>query len=159
MVEVLIDRRYMQRVPGLIEGAQDCVRVAMFQMMLKGKTAKGSSRELGIKLAAKALEGKDVRVLINVCPGGSRIAAINRDAAEWLRERKVSVRCLGPSRVCHAKLVVVDEELAVVGSHNWGVSALMRNFEVSVVIRDTGEVSKIVEYFDTLWAVSQEVRG
>lgn len=159
MAEVLIDRRYMQRVPALIESAQVCVRVAMFQMMVKGKGARGNARELGIKLAAKALEGKDVRVLINMCPGGSRIAAINRDAAAWLRERKVRVRCLGPSRVCHAKLVLVDEKLAIIGSHNWGVSALSRNFEVSVVVRDAEQVGKLVDYFDTLWSVSKEVKG
>jgi len=128
-------------------------------MMLRGAKAKGMSRELGIKLAAKALEGKDVRVLINVVPGNARIAAINRQGAAWLQERKVRVRCLDPARVCHAKLVVVDDRVAVIGSHNWGVGALSRNFEVSVVIRDVGPVRKLVEYFDTLWSVSREVKG
>lgn len=159
MAEVLIDRRYLQRVPALIETAERCVRVAMFQMMVKGKAARGTSRNLGIKLAAKALEGKDVRVLINVCPGGSRVAAINRDAAAWLAERKVRVRCLGASRVCHAKLVIVDSTLAVIGSHNWSVSALSRNFEVSVVIREPAEVQRLAAYFDELWQVCKQIRG
>ena len=159
MPEILIDHRYLQRVPALIESAQACVRVAMFQLMVKGKSARRTSRELAGKLAAKGLEGKDVRVLLNVAPAKARVAAINWDAAKWLFERKVQVRCLHPSRICHAKVVIVDEALAVIGSHNWGVSAMSVNFEVSVVIRDAVEVRKLVEYFDTLWSVSKEVQG
>ena len=149
----------MQRVPALIESAEACVRVALFQLMVKGKAARRTSRELAVKLAAKGLEGKDVRVLLNVAPGKARVAAINRDAAAWLRERKVQVRHLGPNRICHAKLVIVDEKLAVLGSHNWGVGSMTGNFEVSVVIRDAGQVRHLVEHFDALWSVAKEVRG
>lgn len=159
MTQVLIDRRYMQRVPALIESAEGRVRVAMYVMMVKGKSGKRTSRELGIKLAAKAREGKIVRVLLNVLPGNARVAAINRDAASWLREWKVEVRCLAPSRICHAKLIIVDEKLAIIGSHNWSSSALDGNFEVSVVIRDEIEVRKVADYFDALWSVSKELRG
>jgi cardiolipin synthase len=159
MAEVLIDRRYMQRVPRLIEGAQACVRVAMFQLQVKGKSARRTSRELAVKLAAKGLEGKEVRVLLNVAPGKARVAAINRDAAKWLKERKVQVRHFGPRRICHAKIVIVDEDVAIIGSHNWGVGSFTGNFEVSVVVRDAGQVRKLAEHFDALWAVSKEMRG
>lgn len=157
MAEVLIDRRYMQRVLPLMESAERCLRVAMFQMMVRGRSAKRTSRELVDKLAAKGLEGKDVRVIVNVAPGKARVAAINRDAAKWLMERTVYVRCLGARRICHAKLVLVDERIAVIGSHNWGVGSLTGNFEVSVVVEDVGQVKRLAEHFDGLWAVAKPV--
>ena len=155
----MIDHKYMQRVPALLEGAEACIRVAMFQLQIRGKRARGASRELAIKLAAKALEGKDVRVLLNVAPGKAKVAAYNRGAAVWLQARKVKVRCLMPARICHAKLVIVDDKLAVIGSHNWGVGSMTQNFEVSVVIRDEVQVGRLVEYFDTLWPVCHKIRG
>ena len=157
MAEVLIDFKYMQRVPALIESAEACVRVAMFQLQVHGKKAKGTSRELALKLVAKAMEGKDVRVLLNVAPGKAKVAAYNRGAATWLQARKVQVRCIAPTRICHAKLVIVDAKLAVIGSHNWGVGSMTGNFEVSVVIRDAAAVGRLVEYFDTLWPICHRI--
>jgi phosphatidylserine/phosphatidylglycerophosphate/cardiolipin synthase-like enzyme len=159
VADLLFDRGYLQKVPGLIESAQVRVRVAMFQMAVKGRAAKATSRELAGKLWAKAREGKDVRVILNVAPGKARVAAINRDAAKWLRERGVEVRMLWPVRICHAKMVIVDDRIAIIGSHNWSPSALSGNFEVSVVIRDPGTVRKLVEYFDQLWVVSKPLKG
>ena len=155
---MLVDLRYLQRVPGLIDRAQEIVRVALFQLMVKGKAARGTSRELALQLSAKAREGKEVRVLLNVAPGKARVAAINRDAAAWLAERKVQVRHIGPSRICHAKLVIVDARIAVIGSHNWGVGSMGKNFEVSVVIEDAAEVGKLVGVCDALWAASHEFK-
>ena len=155
--EILIDKRYLQRIPGLIESAEEIVRVAMFQMMVRGKSARGSSRALAEKLWAKAREGKEVRVLLNVVPGRSRVAQINFGTAEWLKGHGVQVRMLNPMRVCHAKIVIVDDKVSVIGSHNWGPSALMRNFEVSVVVKDVEEVGKLIWHFDGLWSVAHKL--
>lgn len=152
---LLIGIEYMQRVPALIGSAGLEVRVALFQLRAIGKGAKGTSGELALRLDAKRREGKRVRVLLSSTGGGGAIPAINRAAAAWLVQRGVEVRNLGPRRVCHAKVVIVDRRLAVVGSHNWSPSSLMRNFEVSVVIEDESLVRRLVEHFDGLWSVGK----
>jgi phosphatidylserine/phosphatidylglycerophosphate/cardiolipin synthase-like enzyme len=154
-VELLIARQYISRVPALLEGARDSIRVVQFVMQLKGKSAKMSSRELGIKLAAKVRDGVRVQALLNSAGGGWRAPALNRQAAQWLSEREVEVRTLGASRTCHAKLLIIDDQMAIIGSHNWTPYALERNFEVSVLVRNPGCVGQLTQHFNQLWNVSQ----
>ena len=118
-----------------------------------------SSRELCIKLAAKVRAGVRVQALLNSAGGGWRAPALNRQAAQWLQERGVEVHTLGASRTCHAKMLIIDDEIAIVGSHNWTPYALERNFEVSVLVRDAGCVGRLAQHFDQLWQVSQLFKG
>lgn len=158
-VELLIARQYLSRVPAVLEGAKTSIQVVQFVMQLKGKSARMSSRELGIKLAAKARDGVRVQVLLNSAGGGWRAPALNRQAAPWLKERGVEVRTLGASRTCHAKILIIDGEVAIVGSHNWTPYALERNFEVSVLVRDAACVGQLTRHFEQLWKASQLFKG
>lgn len=157
--ELLIAHQYLSRVPAILEDARDSIRVVQFVMQLKGKSAKMSSRELGIKLAAKVRDGVRVQAILNTAGGGWRAPALNRQAAQWLIERGVEVRTLGASRTCHAKLLIVDSEIAIIGSHNWTPYALDRNFEVSVLIRDPACVGQLAAHFQELWKASQVFKG
>ena len=157
--EFLVAREYLSRVPAILENARTSIQVVQFVMQLKGKSAKMTSRELGIKLAAKARDGVRVQALLNSAGGGWRAPALNRQAAQWLQERGVEVRTLGASRTCHAKLIIIDGKIAIVGSHNWTPYALERNFEVSVLVRDAGCVGQLAQHFNQLWKASQSFKG
>lgn len=158
-VELLIAGEFLSRVPALLEGARESIQVVQFVMQLKGKSARMSSRELGIKLAAKSREGVTVQVILNSAGGGWRAPALNRQAADWLGERDIEVRTLGEGVTCHAKMVIVDRDFAIVGSHNWTPYALERNFEVSALIRDAGCVGRLRQHFDALWRSSHLLKG
>ncbi len=157
--ELLIAREYLSRVPAILENARFSIKVVQFVMQLKGKSARMSSRELGIKLAAKVRDGVRVQALLNSAGGGWRAPALNRQAAQWLKERGVEVRTLGASRTCHAKMLIIDGEIAIVGSHNWTPYALERNFEVSILVRDPNCVGRLARHFDELWKASQSFKG
>ena len=158
-VELLIAREFISRVPAILEGARSSIQVVQFVVQVKGKSARMSSRELGIKLAAKAREGVTVQVILNTAGGGWRAPALNRQAAEWMNERGIEVRTLGSGTTCHAKLLIIDREIAIIGSHNWTPYALERNFEVSVLIRDVACVGRLQQHFDALWRSSHLLKG
>jgi len=153
--ELLVAREYLSRVPAILENAQFSIKAVQFVVQVKGKSAKMSSRELCIKLAAKVRDGVKVQALLNSAGGGWRAPALNRQAAPWLQDRGVEVRTLGSSRTCHAKILIIDDEVAIVGSHNWTPYALERNFEVSVLVRDAAVAGQLARRFDELWNASQ----
>jgi phosphatidylserine/phosphatidylglycerophosphate/cardiolipin synthase-like enzyme len=55
--------------------------------------------------------------------------------------------------------LVVDERIAIIGSHNWTPYALDRNFEVSVLIRNPVLAGQLAAHFDTLWQAAQVFKG
>lgn len=94
----------------------------------------------------RSLEGVKVRVLV---PKNSDVAV-----ADWLREG------LYPSlmddgiefheyrgRVLHAKSMVFDDRLAVVGSANFDYLSISMNWELAVVVDDPAIVSQLVDQY------------
>jgi putative mRNA 3-end processing factor len=59
----------------------------------------------------------------------------------------------------HAKVAVVDDDWATVGSSNIDPLSLLLNLEANVVVRDPGFASTLAERFDAAFAVSTEVTG
>jgi cardiolipin synthase len=57
----------------------------------------------------------------------------------------------------HAKVAVVDNDWATVGSSNIDPLSLLLNLEANVVVRDPGFASALAERFDAAFAVSVEV--
>jgi phosphatidylserine/phosphatidylglycerophosphate/cardiolipin synthase-like enzyme len=64
-----------------------------------------------------------------------------------------------PGAVLHAKLLVVDDRSALVGSANLTHSALTRNLEVGMLIRDAGVAAQLGEHVDRLIAGGVLVRS
>lgn len=58
----------------------------------------------------------------------------------------------------HAKVAVVDEDWATVGSSNIDPLSLLLNLEANIVVRDTGFARQLAAEFDAAAAVSREVR-
>ena len=55
------------------------------------------------------------------------------------------------------KLVLIDGERAVIGSHNWSVVSLTENLEVSVVVEDPVKVGRLRAWYAALWERGREV--
>jgi hypothetical protein len=51
----------------------------------------------------------------------------------------------------HAKLVVIDNQIAYVGSANWNKNGLENNRELSIKTSNANTVSEVVQYINTLW--------
>ncbi len=46
--------------------------------------------------------------------------------------------------------MIIDEELCILGSHNYTKNAFNINFEMSVIIRNKEAVSKALKYFENM---------
>ena len=88
-----------------------------------------------------------------------RIAAIAARALyDELRANGVRIFEYTPAFL-HAKVAVVDEDWATVGSSNIDPLSLLLNLEANVVVRDTGFARALGVRFEAAFAVSTEVSG
>lgn len=95
-------------------------------------------------LAAAAARGVDVRVLLD-CGAGWNGAPDEKHLApaKWLSGHGVRVVLDEADRTTHAKILVVDGERILAGSHNWTGSALSTNREVSWLVSDPAAASQV----------------
>lgn len=100
-------------------------------------------------LAQAAHRGVEVRVVLDQGFEFGKNEPSNKNQAtyDWLKAEGVPVLFDEMKRTTHAKLILIDEELAVVGSHNWTRSALFDNREASLLLHDPQAVQALATLF------------
>jgi len=63
----------------------------------------------------------------------------------------IESKVLHSKYLLHIKLMIIDGEIAVLGSHNYTKNAFNLNYEVSVIIKDSKSLDKLKEYFKNLY--------
>jgi len=145
---LLIDNEYLPQANALVDGAKKTIDVSMFKAEMNSQPRGRRLLEFFEKLFNKAKSGVRVRFLINWHDDRRSVAKTNFYAMRELKNRNVKVRYLKANRCCHAKLLIVDNEKAILGSHNLSVRSCHNNFEVSYVLPDPESVKSLSSVFE-----------
>ena len=109
-------------------------------------------------LTAAARRGVRVRLLLQG-KVDYRIAALAARAVyDEMRARGVRIYEYTPAFL-HAKVALVDDDWATVGSSNLDPLSLLLNLEANVVVRDAPFTAALAQRFDEALVVSSEVLG
>jgi cardiolipin synthase len=108
-------------------------------------------------LTSAALAGLDVRVLVPRVSDSRLVTFAARSYFDELMAAGVKVYEYGP-RMLHTKALLVDEELAIVGSANFDARSFRLNFEVSVLFRDAGFAAELAQRIEGEFAHAPRVR-
>ena len=100
-------------------------------------------------LAAAKARGVEVRVVLDrgLLYGTTDPDLKNDSAAAWLQAHGVEVVWDEVATTSHAKLVLVDDDVVLMGSHNWTRAALTSNREVSMAVHGPQEIAAIAQFF------------
>lgn len=146
---LILNSEYFYTVGKIIDGAQRSIDIIMFFMSFSS-SGDHPVNALIDKLIAASLRGVKVRVYLDKDQEGdlykSRI--INRLAYEALKNAGIDVRWDRVTSLSHSKIVVVDQEIVVMGSHNWTASSFFQYSEVSVLIKDRMIATSYQEDFE-----------
>ena len=86
-------------------------------------------------LAKAVKRGVDVKVILeNTGRVNYELNVQNRRTGKLMEEKGVKVYFDSPRTTTHAKLIVIDERLVILGSHNLTQSALKHNNEISIML-------------------------
>jgi cardiolipin synthase len=94
--------------------------------------------------------GVDVRMVV---PARSNHRSADYAGATYLRavaDAGGRICCFGPTMM-HAKAVLVDDALAVIGSANLDMRSLFFNYEIALFCSSPGEIARLAAWFETLW--------
>lgn len=152
MVRILIDEEYRKMLPQAMTGAKRKIRIMIYRV--QRKLGRGLTEENLFldTIKDRVRRGVKVYLIIDYYPRPGMAYKENLYTALILMDHGVYARYLKNSRVCHAKTVIIDQEIALIGSHNWTNNSLKRNLEISVMIKEKEEVGRLVEEFDKLFS-------
>jgi len=154
-VYILTDGDYYQSMINDLKNANETTLVAMYSMIYDPDDSFDWANDLIKELVYADERGVNVSVVIEYRkwePLGNMTA--NLDAYNYLLAHNVTVHLDNNENYTdHMKLVIIDDKIVYVGSHNWSESGLYYNHETSVriVSEDIAKIFK--EYLETTFGI------
>ena len=154
---LLIDNQFLTYALNLITLATSEIDIATYNVEY-------TTHARGIKLAeffktliAARKGGVRVRFLLHWRTSRAGVILSTKYAVREFKKENLDVRFLSASRCCHAKILIVDRQVAIIGSHNLSVASCYRNFEVSNTIDTSPELPLLIEAFENCWKSSHKI--
>lgn len=148
-IQLLADKTYYQTITHLIRTARKRIDIAMF--IFKTSRAKSNRpRHIMEELAAARKRGVRIQVLLEKSGYDEDLNKENKQTATQLRKNGISVAFDGSKTTTHAKLMVIDQHLCLLGSHNLTHSALAYNHETSLLIDSRELAGQLLAYMEKL---------
>lgn len=145
---LLIDQDFLPQATAIIESAKAQIDIATFKAEI---TSKPRGRRLWLffsTLFERRDRGVQINFLINWNTKQRVVPLTNRYVIQELKHQKINVRILPDDRCCHAKILIVDRRVAIIGSHNLSVRSCHNNFEVSILSQNPASVARLCAAFD-----------
>lgn len=142
---------YLPLALGLIERARTQVLVQMFFLTSPGTTSPGD--KLIDALTAAVARGVDVRLILDTdleddYHGASRV---NAESLARLDATGLSYRLDELGTTSHSKVVLVDGDQVLIGSHNWTTPAMYLLDETSLYLESAALAAEQHVRFEQLW--------
>jgi len=155
-VQLVTDGQYFQIAKKMIQEAKHSIQVMMFEMGYYDRNPNTPSNLLIKELINAKKRGVKVEVVLEVREGEDRTAKRNRHTGKILSDGGVEVIYDSLSKTTHAKLMVVDGQLSLLGSTNWTYYALTNNNETSVLVRSKEVARAFGDYFNQVKATGSK---
>lgn len=151
LVGEAVDAVYCQAVLEAIASAQESIDVLISSVSM-------DENPILPALAAAADRGIVVRAVLDASDWAAEITAKNQPTLTYFLEHGIQARFDDPAVTLHAKLIVVDETMVILGSSNWNRYALTEHRQADVLIQDGTIGAFYTDYFNVLWsgAVSEQ---
>jgi phosphatidylserine/phosphatidylglycerophosphate/cardiolipin synthase-like enzyme len=145
-VKVVLDREYFEITRGLLRNAKKSIQMMMFEASFYTKHPKSPSNILIGELISARKRGITVEVILETSDRGERVTERNRLTGKMLSREGVEVIYDPLFVTTHAKLIIIDGRISLLGSTNWTYHSLTSNHEVGVLIESDG-VARILQYY------------
>jgi phosphatidylserine/phosphatidylglycerophosphate/cardiolipin synthase-like enzyme len=131
---LLTNEDYFPALLKVIDEAQNEIFMSIFSF--KAGVHKNSYPDRILGHLAKAVKrGVNVKVILETTGRlNDELNTQNRQTAKLLEENGVKVYFDSPRTITHTKLIVIDEKVVILGSHNLTQSGLKYNNEISILI-------------------------
>ena len=143
---------YFPAVLEAIRSAKLEVDVMQYQWNFYPGKPDNPVQQLNSLLTEKMRGGLKVRVLLNKEGRGQHLTDINMRAFKYLAEAGASVKFGRTFPITHAKLWLIDDDTAILGSHNLSGRSFTVNNEVSALINSRAVCMEFRRYFEVLWS-------
>ena len=140
MIETIIGKQFPQKVIPLIDAAKRSIDIVVFDWRWYPQDPGASVQLFNQALVRAVRRGVKIRAIAN-----------NDEIINTLKSVGIEAKKLLSKKLVHVKLMILDNQKVVVGSHNYTQSAFQMNFELSVLLDKPLNISDFFSFFNNLF--------
>lgn len=130
----------MKQVRPLIDEAMNSIDICVFDWRWYPQSPASVAQLFNQAIVRAARRGVQVRAIVN-----------SADVATILKQAGAETKKIQSAHLLHTKLMIIDGQTVITGSHNYTQSAFSANYELSVILRDCINLAPIQNFFNNLW--------
>lgn len=140
MIEYIAGREFPKKVIPLIEKAKQSIDIIVFDWRWYPQDPGAPVQLFNQSIIRACRRGVNIRAITN-----------NDEINEVLSSNGIKSKRITSKKLMHCKLMIIDKNIIITGSHNYTQSAFLLNFEFSTII--TAEENSFVpcNFFDILY--------
>jgi len=150
-VEAILGAEFVPKVIEIIRRATRSIDIAAYTWKWYEHQASTAIQRLNYAIIEKARCGLPVRARFNYECKDHSLSAENTKTAQKLRRYGILTKHDGTAVMSHLKMIIVDNEIAIIGSHNLTTRSVSQNNETSVAIIGREAVKPYSDYYERLW--------
>ena len=151
-IQSAIATDYPKVVIPLLQAAGHKIDVMMYEWKWYSHENAGGVEKFNLAFQAAARRGVKVRALLNIESMGHAITKINSRTEQHLRMAGCEVKFGQIGVATHAKMLIIDDRILILGSHNISKGSFSRNQEASIVVEGGEAIRAYIDYFNLLWS-------
>ena len=141
-----------------ISSAKSSIDIVLYEF--KWYDSNNSVVKIRNALVSAAERKVSVRVILdqaNYRDQETELSKENRKTGNYLMSKGIEVKYDSLKQTTHNKMLIIDNEIVILGSHNWGYSAFTKNNEASILIKDAKVAEYYNNYFEVLWKAAKSI--
>lgn len=142
-MQSIIGKNYPRQVIPLIDSAKNSIKIVVYDWRWYSSEPANPCQLFNSAIVRAGKRGVQVRACVN-----------SNEIRSPLLDNGIDARIPVSKNLMHTKMIIIDDSLLIIGSHNFSQSAFTLNFETSLIIENDSEISKFVEFFNSLWSLN-----
>lgn len=139
-MQSIIGKEYPTKVIPLIDAAKQSIKIIVFDWRWYPNEPANPAQLFNQSIIRAKKRGVDVKVISNV-----------QDVIAVLKSQGCEAKRPATSRLIHAKMILIDDKILVMGSHNFTQSAFTMNYEISLILEDEKPLDNFIDFFNNLF--------
>ena len=140
MIDTIIGNEFFEKVLAEIKKAKKEIDIIVYDWRWYPDQVGYSIQKFNQEIIQKRRSGVNVRAILNT-----------KATAAILEEQGIKTNVRDFGGLLHTKLMIIDDQIVIIGSHNYTYNAFETNFEASVLIDDREIAAEFKNYFLTFW--------
>lgn len=139
-MDILSGSQFPKKVIPLIDNAKKSIDIVVFDWRWYPQDPGNSVQLFNQAIVRAVRRGVRVRAVVN-----------NREILGILGSVGVLAKRLLTSRLVHCKIMIIDDNIVITGSHNYTQNAFQMNYELSVILDDSQALLNCITFFNNIY--------